>query len=39
MITVLRGIKVLDDRFANPAYGVLLLTGLTRWFSRLGGST
>jgi uncharacterized membrane protein len=26
---VLRGIKVLDDRFANPAYGVLLLTGLT----------
>jgi uncharacterized membrane protein len=26
---VLRGVKVLDDRFANPAYGVLLLTGLT----------
>jgi uncharacterized membrane protein len=26
---VLRGIKILDDRFANPAYGVLLLTGLT----------
>ena len=25
----LRGIKLLDDRFANPAYGVLLLTGLT----------
>jgi uncharacterized membrane protein len=25
----LRGIKVLDDRFANPAYGVLLVTGLT----------
>jgi uncharacterized membrane protein len=25
---VLRGVKVLDDRFANPAYGVLLLTGL-----------
>jgi uncharacterized membrane protein len=25
---VLRGIKVLDDRFANPAYGLLLLTGL-----------
>jgi uncharacterized membrane protein len=24
----LRGVKVLDDRFANPAYGVLLLTGL-----------
>jgi uncharacterized membrane protein len=26
---VLRGVKILDDRFANPAYGVLLLTGLT----------
>jgi uncharacterized membrane protein len=25
---VLRGVKILDDRFANPAYGVLLLTGL-----------
>jgi uncharacterized membrane protein len=25
----LRGVKILDDRFANPAYGVLLLTGLT----------
>ncbi len=25
---VLRGIKILDDRFANPAYGLLLLTGL-----------
>src|SRR5574341_1748934 len=25
---VLRGIQVLDDRFANPAYGLLLLTGL-----------
>jgi uncharacterized membrane protein len=25
---VLRGIKILDDRFANPAYGILLLTGL-----------
>jgi uncharacterized membrane protein len=25
---VLRGVKLLDDRFANPAYGVLLLTGL-----------
>ena len=25
---VLRTIKVLDDRFANPAYGLLLLTGL-----------
>ncbi len=26
---VLRGIKTLDDRFANPAYGLLLVTGLT----------
>jgi uncharacterized membrane protein len=26
--SVLRGIKILDDRFANPAYGLLLLTGL-----------
>jgi uncharacterized membrane protein len=25
---VLRGIKMLDDRFANPAYGLLLVTGL-----------
>lgn len=25
---VLKGIKFLDDRIANPAYGVLLLTGL-----------
>jgi uncharacterized membrane protein len=25
---VLRGVKVLDDRFANPAYGLLLVTGL-----------
>src|SRR5438105_11486161 len=24
----LRGIKFIDDRIANPAYGVLLLTGL-----------
>jgi uncharacterized membrane protein len=24
----LRGVKLLDDRFANPAYGLLLLTGL-----------
>ena len=28
MAFALRGVKVLDDRFANPAYGVLLLTGL-----------
>lgn len=26
---VLRTIKVLDNRFANPAYGLLLVTGLT----------
>ena len=25
---VLRGIRLLDQRFANPAYGVLLITGL-----------
>lgn len=25
---VVRGIKLLDDRFANPAYGLLLVTGL-----------
>lgn len=25
---VLRGIKFLDDRFANPGYGLLLITGL-----------
>jgi hypothetical protein len=25
---VLRGVKLLDDRFANPAYGLLLVTGL-----------
>jgi uncharacterized membrane protein len=28
----LRGIKFLDDRLANPAYGLLLLTGLTMVF-------
>jgi uncharacterized membrane protein len=26
---VLRGIKLLDDRIANPAYGLLLVTGVT----------
>lgn len=26
---VLRGIKVLDDRFANPAYALLLVTGIS----------
>jgi hypothetical protein len=25
---MLRGVKLLDDRFANPAYGLLLLTGI-----------
>lgn len=32
---VLRGIKVLDDRFANPAYGFLLITGVALAF--IGG--
>lgn len=27
-LVILRGIKRLDDRFANPAYGLLLLLGL-----------
>jgi uncharacterized membrane protein len=27
-LSVLRGIKALDDRFANPAYGLLLVLGL-----------
>ena len=31
----LKGVKFLDDRIANPAYGVLLLTGLLMVF--LGG--
>jgi uncharacterized membrane protein len=26
---VLRGIKILDDRFANPAYALLLVTGIS----------
>jgi uncharacterized membrane protein len=30
----LKGIKVLDDRYANPGYALLLLTGL--WMVRLG---
>jgi uncharacterized membrane protein len=29
---VLRTVKVLDDRFANPAYGLLLVTGLVMVF-------
>ena len=32
---VLRGIKILDDRFANPSYGFLLITGVALAF--LGG--
>ena len=32
---VLRGIKTLDDRFANPAYVLLLVTGLANVF--IGG--
>jgi uncharacterized membrane protein len=27
-LPILRGIKTLDDRFANPAYGLLLVTGV-----------
>jgi uncharacterized membrane protein len=30
---VLRTIKLMDDRFANPAYGLLLVTGLFMAFS------
>ncbi|HTX03940.1 MAG TPA: DUF2269 family protein [Candidatus Acidoferrales bacterium] len=33
--SILRGIKVLDDRLANPAYGLLLVTGLLEAY--LGG--
>ena len=29
---VLRTVKVLDDRFANPAYGLLLVLGLAMVF-------
>src|SRR5262245_64759198 len=29
---VLRNIKLIDDRLANPAYGLLLLTGLAMAF-------
>jgi len=29
---VLRGVKFLDDRFANPAYGLLLVFGLAMTF-------
>jgi uncharacterized membrane protein len=30
---ILRGIKTLDDRFANPAYALLLVLGLAMTFS------
>jgi len=30
---VLRGIKIIDDRLANPAYGVVLVTGLIMAFT------
>lgn len=30
--TILRGVKFIDDRIANPAYGLLLLTGLGEVF-------
>src|ERR1700687_3287798 len=30
---ILRGIKTLDDRFANPAYALLLVFGLAMTFS------
>lgn len=37
---VLRGIKILDDRFANPAYGLILLLGLGMvWESGISFST
>ena len=29
----LRGIKLIDDRLANPAYGLLLVTGLAMMFT------
>jgi uncharacterized membrane protein len=32
MAWALRGIKILDDRFANPAYALLLVTGLVMVF-------
>jgi len=36
---VLRGIKFLDDRVANPAYGLLLVTGLIMAFTTYTIST
>ncbi len=29
----LRGVKMLDDRIANPAYGLLLVTGVAMIFA------
>lgn len=29
----LRGIKLIDDRIANPAYGLLLVTGVIMWLT------
>jgi len=31
--SILRGIKILDDRFANPAYALLLVFGLAMTFT------
>ena len=30
---LLRGVKLMDDRFANPAYGLLLITGAAMVFT------
>jgi uncharacterized membrane protein len=35
----MRGIKFIDDRIANPAYGVLLLTGIVMWLTTWGLDT
>src|SRR5438477_872437 len=35
----LKGIKFIDDRIANPAYGVLLLTGLIMVFMHYSFTT
>lgn len=39
LVFALRGIKFLDDRIANPAYGVLLVTGLIMAFTRYSITT
>ncbi|MEP7198679.1 MAG: DUF2269 family protein, partial [Chloroflexota bacterium] len=33
LLHVLKGVKILDDRFANPAYVLLLLSGLGMVFT------